>query len=246
MSLPIRQAVILAAGLGSRLRATDTLPKPLTPVCGVPLLKRTVLTLGRGGIREAVVVVGFARKLVESVLVADEDIAALGIALRFIENPDYTLGNGVSVLAAEGQIADGFVLSMADHVYDQALVELACRSDLTEADLYLCVDRRVSEIYDIDDATKVRTHGDLIVDIGKHLAVYDCIDCGVFAVTPALLDVLREARAQRGDCSLSDGVRALAAIRRARVVDIGTAFWQDVDTLEALARAESILASGSD
>jgi choline kinase len=130
---------------------------------------------------------------------------------------------------------------MSDHVYDAGLARLAASADLLAADLVLCVDRRLDEIYDMDDATKVRTEDGRIVDIGKTIAGYDCVDCGVFAVGPALYDALAAERQRRGDCSLSDGVLVLAGRGRARVVDIGNAFWQDVDTAGAAQRAEAIL-----
>ena len=98
----IERALVLAAGVGSRLRSTDRLPKPLTPVAGKPLLERTLLTLAAGGIREAVVVVGFAKELVCSVLKADGELARTGLRVRVVVNDRYELSNGVSVLAAEG------------------------------------------------------------------------------------------------------------------------------------------------
>jgi choline kinase len=130
---------------------------------------------------------------------------------------------------------------MADHIYAPAVARLVGGQDLAAADLYLATDPRVTEVLDIDDATKVRTDGGRIVDIGKQLAVYDRIDCGVFAVTGALLGALAEVRAERGDCSLSDGVRRLAERGRARVADIGGGFWQDVDTAADREHAERAL-----
>jgi choline kinase len=172
----------------------------------------------------------------------DDAYHAAGLDIDFVDNPDYEKSNGISVLAARPRVKGGFLLSMADHVYDAAIARLARGADLTAADLWLCVDQRIDDIYDPDDATKVRTEDGYIVDIGKELAGYDCVDCGVFAVSPALFDALDEARARRGgDCSLSDGVRSLAQRRRARVLPIGEAFWQDVDTPGASRRAESEL-----
>src|SRR5438445_45951 len=50
------KAMVLAAGLGTRLRPlTDTLPKPLLPVAGRPLLEWNLLLLKRHGITEVII-----------------------------------------------------------------------------------------------------------------------------------------------------------------------------------------------
>lgn len=240
----IHRAVVLAAGLGSRLREGGVdLPKPLQVVGGETLLVRTVTTLAGAGIDEVWVVVGFRADEVEAAIRAEAPRwAALGVAVHAVINPAYEQSNGVSVLCARGIVEGPFLLSMSDHVYDVAVARAAVTADMTAGDLWLCVDRRLADIYDPDDATKVRTEDDRIVDIGKTLAVHDCIDCGVFAVNDALLVSLAAEQARRGDCSLSDGVRHLARSGRAKVVDIGAAFWQDVDTPAARDRAEAELA----
>jgi choline kinase len=236
---PIREAVVLAAGKGGRIREQESdLPKPLHEVAGVPLLKRTILTLGRAGVRKVHVVIGFLGAQIRAAVEADPAYQRAGVEVAFIENADYEQANGVSVLKAKAHVSGPFLLSMADHVYDVGLAQKAAGADMAAADLWLCVDRRVAEVYDIDDATKVRTAGGRIVEIGKTLGEYDAIDCGVFAVGPALFGALEKVLTEKGDCSLSDGVRALAAAGRARVLDVGAAFWQDVDTPGARQRAE--------
>ncbi len=238
----IRQAVILAAGKGTRIRvSTDDLPKPLQVVAGMPLIKRTLLALGEAGITRVVVVTGFMADQVGATITGDPAYAAAGIAIELVHNPDFDKANGLSVLVGGAAAGGPFVLSMADHIYDPAVPRLVGTCDLAVADLYLATDPRVDTILDLDDATKVRTEDGRIVDIGKTLAVYDRIDCGVFCVTPRLLEVLAEVRAERGDCSLTDGVRRLAAAGRARVADIGDRFWQDVDTPDDRAHAERLL-----
>ena len=56
-----------------------------------------------------------------------------------------------------------------------------------------------------------------------------------------MFDYLRRAL-KGGDCSLADGVRLMAAEGKALAIDIGEAWWQDVDTPEMLTRAEQEMA----
>lgn len=227
----IDQAVILAAGKGTRLRdSDDALPKPLTEVGGMPLVKRVIQSLAGAGIRRVVVVTGFMAERVRAAIERDDDYARWHVEIRFAHNAEFELANGVSVTVGGSQCSGPFLLSMADHLYTQQIPQLLARCDLADADLYLATDPRVDTILDIDDATKVKTEGGRIVEIGKQLTSYDRIDCGVFAVGQPLLAALAAERQDRGDCSLSDGVRRLAGAGRARVVDIGNAAWQDVDT----------------
>ena len=61
-----RQAVILAAGMGSRLRPlTEMRPKPLIEVHGVPILHNALRQLDRVGVRRATIVVGYRKEAIE-------------------------------------------------------------------------------------------------------------------------------------------------------------------------------------
>src|SRR3954453_3115190 len=51
-------ALVMAGGRGERLRASGTsVPKPLVPVLGIPLLERNLLTLLAAGFRDITVAV---------------------------------------------------------------------------------------------------------------------------------------------------------------------------------------------
>jgi choline kinase len=226
-------AVVIAAGMGSRWRSTsadDTALKPLTPVLGVPLVVRTLATLRDEGVLEAIIVTGYRAKDVRARI---EEGRPDGLGLRFVYNRHWRHKNGLSVLAAREAVAGRhFLLSMADHLYASAVVRVLRSAPRAEHDVILAVDYRTTDVNDPDDAMWVRLHADKrIRDIGKDLTEYHAVDTGVFYCTPALFEALEAERQERGgDCALADGVRRLARGGRAHTVDIGDAWWQDVDT----------------
>lgn len=70
MKGPIRKAMILAAGLGTRMRPlTDTLPKPLVRVDGVALIDHLIAPLADAGVTDIVVNVHHLADLMERHLV---------------------------------------------------------------------------------------------------------------------------------------------------------------------------------
>ncbi|HMA96193.1 MAG TPA: histidinol-phosphate transaminase [Polyangiaceae bacterium] len=234
-----KRAIVLAAGTGSRLGEPQIdLPKPLRRVAGVPLLVRVLRTLQSVGIREAVVVTGFEGDRVRRALMSEP---SLGLNLLFANNGQYLKKNGVSLLAASEFLDRECILTMSDHLYSPELVYRLMAAELPEDGCALAVDRDIERCFDIDDATKVRSKSGKIVEIGKELESYDALDTGVFRIGPALLRELAAVEAQQGDCSLSDGVQALARRGKFLAVDVGDVRWIDVDTPQALERAEAML-----
>src|SRR5712691_8907639 len=58
-SPPVRRALILAAGIGQRMRPLTTdVPKCLVEVNGVPIVFRSLQVLASAGVTEAIIVVG--------------------------------------------------------------------------------------------------------------------------------------------------------------------------------------------
>lgn len=245
-----RTGVILAAGFGSRLAAvSERALKPITPVGGVPLLQRAVRGLEVAGCSRVVVVVGHKKEDVVQSLAGYAGAAEI----VFADNPRYDLKNGVSVLAARPfLVGDEFVLAMADHVVGDEVMAIARAWQPGAGTAALLVDYKLATIFDMDDATKVLSkpapagetrHGAALIDrIGKTIPTFDCVDCGVFVCTTALMDAIGRVYEAHGDASLSDGVQALARDDRMYIVDIGDGFWQDVDTPEMLEHAERELA----
>ena len=233
-----KRAVILAAGFGSRLTDGGPIPKPLVEVGGEPLLSRVLWSLGSEGIEEAVIVVGHRKDVIMSEV---RSWSHLEMDIEFVENDEYDRSNGVSLVKAAPYIDEHCILSMSDHLYSPELVRAVLDQPVREEESVLGIDRKIADVFDIDDATKVRLDGTRIADISKTLPTYDAIDTGVFHISPKLVDVLTRLYEAKGDCSLSDGVKALAAQGDMGTADVGDAFWVDVDTPLAHRYAEVMI-----
>ena len=233
----VNQCLILAAGNGTRIRTiSGSLPKPLVDFRGRPIIEHIVQRAHRAGIESFVIVVGYRSDLIRNWF----EGRSLGVSVTFVENPDYHKANGVSALKARNVIHENFLLLMADHLFEPETAETLIQQPLASGEVILAVDPNIDRVFDLDDATKVLRNGDRIVDIGKEIAHYDALDTGMFLCSPTLFDRL-ELAAKEGNCSLSDGMRQLIAEGRLRALEIGEGRWQDLDTPEALAHAETVL-----
>jgi len=149
------------------------------------------------------------------------------------------------LLTAADRVARPFLLTMSDHLFDDAIVKHLL--DSFDSDfLGVAVDRKLDSIFDLDDAMKVRTQANRVTDIGKNLRDYDAIDVGLFVCPLEIFDYLERGKSisRQGDCSLADGVRLMAGNDNVRAIDIGDSWWQDVDTPSMLWHAERKMSAG--
>jgi choline kinase len=225
------------AGSGSRLAAGGhVLPKPLVQIGGRAVFSYTIDALKAAGIETVHVVTG---RNADVLLPGLRQLIPAGMKLNPIHNPDSQKQNGLSVLVAAGKVGAPFLLMMGDHLFEAAMIDLIIRRADPNS-LNVAIDRKVGSIFDLADAMKIKTNEDRVIAIGKELTDYDAIDTGLFICPAAIFESLEQAK-RDGDCSLADGVRAMAAVGKARAIDIGNAWWQDIDTPDMLAQAEKIL-----
>jgi NDP-sugar pyrophosphorylase family protein len=116
----VRTALLLAAGLGSRLGAvTEALPKCLVPVSGVPILERLVRALDGHGFERLVIVTGYRAETIRGYL--GERFG--GIAIEYILSPLFATTNNIySLWLARQLIDEPFLLVESDVVFDEQLL----------------------------------------------------------------------------------------------------------------------------
>lgn len=119
------KAMILAAGRGERLRPiTDTLPKPLIPVRGKPLIVRHLGQLAEAGVTEVVINVSH---LASQIMSALGNGSRWGIAIAWSHEPE-PLETAGGIATARALLGDSpFLLVNADVYCDYPFAALATR-----------------------------------------------------------------------------------------------------------------------
>ena len=109
----VRQAVILGAGLGSRLRGTlDDRPKGFLKLGNRPIVEESIAKLVRTGIDDIVIVTGYCHEFYDQ-------LAEKYPFVRTILNPDFaTTGSMLSLYTASQYVNSDFLLLESDLVYE--------------------------------------------------------------------------------------------------------------------------------
>jgi len=116
----VRTALLLAAGLGSRLAPlTDAVPKCLVSMSGVPILERLVRSLDSHGFERLVMVTGYKAEAIRDYL--GESFG--GIAIEYIVSPLFETTNNIySLWLARHLVDEPFLLVESDLVFDEHLL----------------------------------------------------------------------------------------------------------------------------
>lgn len=188
-------AMVLAAGLGTRLRPlTHTLAKPALPILGTTLLEENLGLLARAGIDEVVV---NAHHLPETVAaVAHRAAETLGLKLHLsIESPE-ALGTGGALVAARPLLDRGgdFLLVNGDVLTDlDPAAAVAAHRALGAASTMILrpmpegSDFAAVEVDEEGLVARIATHGRAIRQ-GERLASH--LFTGIHVLSPAIFEVL--------------------------------------------------------
>lgn len=157
------KAIILAAGLGSRLAPlTDSSPKSLLTVGGTPILKRQIDSILTSGISDIVVVTGYKAEMIKDFI--SENYPQ--ISVEYIYNENYNSTNTAYSLWLTRDSVTGHELVKfdADVVFDQEILEKLINST---GDLCFTIDRNIN-LANEEVKVKIDENGK-ILKIGKEI-----------------------------------------------------------------------------
>jgi choline kinase len=239
----VEAAVILVAGIGSRLRPiTDTRPKALAPVGDETILGRGVRLLLEFGISRLILATGYREDAVKAA------VAGLPCEVVLCPNPRYdTTQNSVSLALCRDAVGGrSFFKLDGDVVFDPEILE---RIAAPVAELAVGIDS--SRNLDAE-AMKVVLAGNSIQRFGKDVALSESHgeSIGIERIAAAASNRLFTALDERVAAGVTnlyyEDVYSQLIGRgqlQAEAVDVAGARWTEVDTFEDLESARRLFAA---
>ena len=236
------QAIILAAGLGSRLGdLTAATPKALIEAGGRPLIDHALAFALRAGAARRIVVGGFCHAEVAVRVAARAPDAVV------VENHEFRKGNLISMRTGHAALEPGgFLLMNTDHVYRPAIAGVVARAcaSATEVTAFCDFDRALGA-----DDMKVRLDGARrVAHMAKTLPAWDCGYVGMTYVPATRRDAYAAAAArvlaERGDAVDVEAILLALADAGAppELADISGHGWLEIDEPHERAHADAVLA----
>jgi len=236
------QVMIMAAGLGSRLKdLTTAKPKALIEAGDRPLIDYALAFAKAAGGQRRIVVGGFHHGDVAA------QVARVAGDAVIVENTEYRKGNLISMLTGKRVLEDGsFLLMNTDHIYKPtiaAVVAAACQG-ATEVTGFVDYDRTLGA-----DDMKVQLDANKhVAAMAKTLPTWDCGYVGMTFVPAArradYFAAADRVLATKGDASHVESilVELAGAGKAPAIADISGHGWLEIDEPHERANADEVLA----
>ncbi len=191
-------AIILAGGLGSRLRPlTEAIPKPLIPVHGKPILEHTIKQLSKHGVKNIIISVGYKAQQIMGYF-GDGSRWSLKISY-FVESEP--LGTGGAVKLAARELREPFLLVWGDNLMDINYSQMKKDFPGNNAPIMMALTHRE----DVENFGVARLEQNKIAAFVEKPKREDApstfINAGAFIINPSCLRILPDGRSSiEKDC----------------------------------------------
>jgi bifunctional UDP-N-acetylglucosamine pyrophosphorylase/glucosamine-1-phosphate N-acetyltransferase len=207
------QAIILAAGEGSRMRPlTSSQPKVMLPIFGKPLLEHIIVRAKAAGIDDFVLVIGYGAKRVSSHFL---DGSKLGVKIEYSVQEKQE-GTGHALLAAEGKAEDQFIMLNGDILPDtKSLKEIA--SEKLAVGAVKVEDPKRFGVF-LEQNGYFKSVVEKSPNPPSNLA-----NAGIYKFTRKIFDELNSVpRSTRGEYELTDGLNMLGLKENIKIITLSS------------------------
>jgi len=237
------KAMILAAGLGTRLRPlTNTIPKPLLPIGGTPLIVWNLLLLRAGGIRDVMINLHYLGSMIEAEL---GDGSRWDMRIMYSHEPEL-LGTGGGLKAVEWFFeGQPFFVMNGDTLIDLDLPALLDFHDSQGgvATLVLRDDPHAEQWGAVESDAQdriLRINGQGVDVRASTHAVTSRMFAGVHILHPSILSDAPTGKA----FSIIDSYTSALAGGSQLLGFVYAGYWSDIGTVERYTQAQADVAAG--
>ena len=184
-----KKAVILAGGMGTRLRPiTYEIPKALIPIGGKTITQHLFELLKKFGVTEIILAVGYLRKKIMDYF---GDGSKFGVSVEYIEEEE-PLGTAGPLKKAKDLLNEAFIVSNGDELKDINIKEMYALHKENKALATIALTK-------VDDPSKygvARLSGSKILEFiekpKKEDAPSNLINSGFYILEPEVIDMIPE------------------------------------------------------
>jgi NDP-mannose synthase len=224
------RAVILAGGLGSRLRPfTFSIPKPLVPIGEMPIIEILIRQLAAQGFEHLTISVGHLAALIRAVC---GDGSQWGVNIDYVEE-EHPLGTAGALSLLDFADEAPFLVVNGDTLTDLDFAG-AVSGHPQEAGITICANKREVAI---DFGVLEVDNAGLLTEYREKPTLDYLVSMGVYVTSPR---VVHEHIPRNRRLDIPDLVRDLMAHGEAvRVLD-ASAYWLDLGRIDDLEQGDAI------
>jgi dTDP-glucose pyrophosphorylase len=220
--------VLMAGGLGVRLRPlTETIPKPMLPVGGRPLLESIIRNFADQGYRRFFISVNHRREVVQDHF---GDGTALGVQIEYLVE-DERLGTAGALSLLPERPTKPLVVMNGDLLTSVHLDNLLRFHADQGAEATMCAREYTTQVpYGV-----VRMDGSRLISVEEKPSQSCYVNAGIYALSPSVFDLIPSGRLFDMPDLFS---AAMAQGRNASVFPLRE-YWMDIGHIDDLERART-------
>lgn len=232
----MKTAVILAAGMGTRLRdAHADMPKGFLELGGRPIIEMSIMRLEQAGINDIVIITGYQAEYYHKLALKYDGL------LRVAHNPEYAnSGSMYSLYCARDIIDDDFLLLESDLIYESRALDVLIGSDVSDAVLLSGPTGAGDEVY-------VEAPGGYLKNMSKDKAELGAVAgelVGISKISRGLYALMRHIAMEAFEKSLkfdyeTDCLVAAAQSWEIACPVVSDLVWGEIDDPDHLERAKT-------
>ncbi len=252
---PLKKAVLLAAGKGTRMnKLTADLPKPMIPVAEVPILERILTGLISAGIDKFLIITGYKAKVIQahfgdgsrwkiSIIYQQQKIQngtgrVVELARDFIGKDPFLLSYG-DILVSSNTYAS-IQKEWTQKVTLDGIITIKLGEDIRQGAVALFDEKfNLCDLVEKPNESEIEK---LRLQFGNFKPWYNA---GIYVFKPCLFKYIAQLKkSSRGEYELTDAIRQMAQEHLCLHGLVISDYWIDVRDTETLAKAQHHFTNG--